>query len=33
MYVAQLCFGLSDKATEDAIYDRQAIRRFVGYLH
>jgi IS5 family transposase len=30
MYVAQQCFGLSDEATEDAIYDSQAIRRFVG---
>lgn len=30
MYIAQQCFGLSDEATEDAIYDSQAIRRFVG---
>lgn len=30
MYVAQQCFGLSDEGTEDAIYDSQAIRRFVG---
>lgn len=30
MYVAQNCFGLSDEGTEDAIYDSQAIRRFVG---
>jgi len=30
MYVAQQCFGLSDDATEDALYDSQAIRRFVG---
>jgi len=30
MYVAQNCFGLADEATEDAIYDSQAIRRFVG---
>lgn len=30
MYVAQQCFGLSDEAAEDAIYDSQAIRRFVG---
>lgn len=30
MYVAQQCFGLSDEATEDALYDSQAIRRFVG---
>lgn len=30
MYVAQNCFGLSDEGAEDAIYDSQAIRRFVG---
>lgn len=30
MYVAQHCFGLSDEGTEDALYDSQAIRRFVG---
>jgi IS5 family transposase len=30
MYVAQQCFGLSDEGTEDAIYDSQAIRGFVG---
>lgn len=30
MYVAQNCFGLADEAIEDAIYDSQAIRRFVG---
>lgn len=30
MYVAQNCLGLSDEGTEDAIYDSQAIRRFVG---
>jgi IS5 family transposase len=30
MYVAQNCFGLSDEGTEDALYDSQAIRRFVG---
>jgi IS5 family transposase len=30
MYVAQNCFGLSDEGTEDAIYDSQAVRRFVG---
>lgn len=30
MYVAQNCFGLSDEGTEDAVYDSQAIRRFVG---
>jgi IS5 family transposase len=30
MYIAQQCFGLSDEAREDAIYDSQAIRGFVG---
>jgi IS5 family transposase len=30
MYIAQRCFGFSDEATEDALYDSQAIRRFVG---
>jgi len=30
MYLAQQCFGLSDEATEDALYDSQAIRHFVG---
>jgi IS5 family transposase len=30
MYVAQQCFGLADEGIEDAIYDSQAIRRFVG---
>lgn len=30
MYVAQQCFGLSDEGMEDAIYDSQAIRGFVG---
>ncbi|MBI3903712.1 MAG: IS5 family transposase [Nitrosomonadales bacterium] len=30
MYLAQQCFGLSDEATEDAVYDSHAIRRFVG---
>lgn len=30
MYVAQQCFGLSDDGIEDALYDSQAIRRFVG---
>ena len=30
MYVAQQCFGLSDEGVEDAIYDSQAIRWFVG---
>ncbi len=30
MYIAQQCFGLSDEGMEDAIYDSQAIRSFVG---
>lgn len=30
MYVAQQCFGMSDEDIEDAIYDSQAIRVFVG---
>lgn len=30
MYVAQQCFGFSDEGAEDALYDSQAIRRFVG---
>ena len=30
MYVDQQCFGLSDEGVEGAIYDSQAIRRFVG---
>jgi IS5 family transposase len=30
MYIAQQCFGLSDEAIEDALYDSQAIRLFVG---
>ena len=30
MYIAQQCFGLSDEGIEDAIYDSQSIRRFVG---
>lgn len=30
MYIAQQCFGLSDKGIEDALYDFQAIRRVVG---
>ena len=30
MYVAQQCFGLSDEGIEDALYDSQTIRRFVG---
>jgi IS5 family transposase len=30
MYVAQQCFGLSDEGIEDAVYDSQTIRAFVG---
>ncbi len=30
MYVVQQCFGLSDEGIEDAIYDSQSIRQFVG---
>ena len=30
MYIAQNCFGLSDEGIEDALYDSQAIRSFVG---
>ncbi len=30
MYVAQQCFGLPDEGIEDAIYDSQSIRAFVG---
>lgn len=30
MYIAQQCFGFSDEGIEDAIYDSQAIRGFVG---
>jgi transposase, IS5 family len=30
MYIAQLCFGLSDEGIKDAIYDSMAIRSFVG---
>ncbi len=30
MYIAQQCFGLSDEGAEDALYDSQAIRGFVG---
>lgn len=30
MYIAQQCFGLSDEGVEDAVYDSQAIRKFVG---
>jgi transposase, IS5 family len=29
MYVAKQCFDLSDEGIEDAVYDSQAIRRFV----
>ena len=30
MYIVLQCFGLSDEGAEDALYDSQAIRRFVG---
>lgn len=30
MYVVGQCFGLSDEGIEDAVYDSQAIRRFIG---
>lgn len=30
MHLARQCFGLSDQGIEDAIYDSQAIRAFVG---
>ena len=30
MYMAQQCFGLSDEGIEDAIYNSQSIRAFVG---
>ena len=30
MYVAQQCFGFSDEGIEDAIYDSQAVRRFIA---
>lgn len=30
MYVVQQCFGFSDEGTEDAVYDSQAIRGFIG---
>jgi transposase, IS5 family len=30
MYIVQQCFGLADEATEDALYDSQSIRAFVG---
>ena len=30
MYIVQQCFGLADEATDDAVYDSQSIRTFVG---
>jgi IS5 family transposase len=30
MYIAQQCLGLSDEGIEDAIYDIQSVRNFVG---
>lgn len=30
MYIARQCFGLSDEGIEDAVYDSQSIRAFVG---
>ena len=30
MYVAQQCLGLSDEGFEDALYDSQSVRGFVG---
>lgn len=30
MYIVQQCFGFSDEGAEDAVYDSQAIRCFVG---
>jgi transposase, IS5 family len=30
MHITQQCFGLSDEGAEDALYDSQAIRSFVG---
>ena len=30
MYLVQQCFALSDEGTEDALYDSQSIRGFVG---
>ena len=30
MYIVQQCVGRSDEGMEDAIYDSQAIRRFIG---
>lgn len=30
MYIAQQCLGLLDEGIEEAIYESQSIRRFVG---
>ena len=30
MYIAQQCFGFSDEAIEDTLYNSQAIGQFVG---
>ncbi len=30
MYVVQQCLGLSDEGIEDAVYESQAIRSFIG---
>ena len=30
MYIVQQCLGFSDEGIEDALYDSQAVRRFVG---
>jgi IS5 family transposase len=30
VYIAQQCFGLYDEGAEDALFDSQVIRRFVG---
>jgi len=30
MYIVQQCCGLSDEGVEDAIYDSQAVRAFIG---
>ena len=30
MYIVQQCIGFSDEGAEDAVYDSQAIHRFVG---
>lgn len=30
MYIVQQCFDLPDEGVEDAVYDSQAIRRFIG---